>query len=317
MLRSPLGRKKSGYRGEAESLFFRGRVGRADEKTMLKLNTPNFLRIATICIKMGLQANLKYRYMEAMDMGKLRVTVWNEFKHEQEDSAIAAVYPKGIHAAISDFLGKKTDAEIKTATMYDENQGLGADILDNTDVLVYWAHKAHNLITDENVARIRQRVLEGMGLILLHSAHESKIFKMLMGTDAGKLRWREAGELERLWVIEPGHPIAAGLGEYFELEHEETYGERFDIPAPDTLVFISWFSGGEVFRSGGCYNRGAGKIFYFRPGHESFPIYYDENVQQVITNAVNWARPNSCEPVRPVFGKCPVSPEEIYHNGKN
>ena len=129
-----------------------------------------------------------------------------------------------------------------------------------------------------------------MGLIALHSSHFSKIFVKLMGSSC-TLKWREIGEKERLWVVEPGHPIAEGINEYIELEHEEMYGERFDIPQPDTLVFLGWFQGGEVFRSGCCYHRGNGKVFYFQPGHESYPIFHNENILKVIKNAVEWAKP--------------------------
>ena len=149
---------------------------------------------------------------------------------------------------------------------------------------------AHDDVQDAIVDRVQQRVLAGMGLIVLHSGHFSKLFKRLMGTGCD-LKWREANERERLWVVDPSHPIAAGLGEYFELPHEEMYGEFFDVPAPDALVFVSWFQGGEVFRSGLCYSRGRGRIFYFRPGHETYPTYYDGQVQQVIANAVRWAAP--------------------------
>lgn len=149
---------------------------------------------------------------------------------------------------------------------------------------------AHGEVRDEIVNKIHEKVLKGMGLICLHSAHKSKIFMKLMGT-TGNLKWREINEKERLWVVEPGHPITEGIGEYIELEHEEMYGERFDIPAPDTLVFIGWFQGGEVFRSGCCFNRGNGKIFYFQPGHETYPIYYNEQILKVIENAVKWAAP--------------------------
>jgi trehalose utilization protein len=157
-------------------------------------------------------------------------------------------------------------------------------------VLTWWGHKAHGEVSDEVVARVQKRVLEGMGLIVLHSGHFSKIFKRLMGTTCS-LTWREADEKERLWVCNPGHPIAQGIGPYFELPREEMYGEPFGVPPPEEQVFISWFEGGEVFRSGCCYTRGNGKIFYFRPGHETYPTYFDANVRRVLANAVEWARP--------------------------
>jgi trehalose utilization protein len=224
--------------------------------------------------------------------GKIRVTIWNENRHEKTDPKVAANYPKGIHGTIASFLGKEGDIEARTATLDEPEHGLTADVLDATDVLTWWGHMAHDEVRDAIVDGIQSRVMEGMGLIVLHSGHVSKIFKRLMGTTC-MLRWREAGEKERLWVVEPGHPIADGLPPYFEIPHAEMYGERFDIPAPESVVFISWFAGGNVFRSGCCFTRGKGRIFYFRPGHETFPIYHQAEVQKVIANAVRWAAPGS------------------------
>jgi len=221
---------------------------------------------------------------------KIKVTVWNEFRHEKQEQKIREVYPEGIHGAIAGFLEQDGQIEIRTATLDEPEHGLTEVALDNTDVLIWWGHMAHGEVKDEIVERVRQKVLCGMGLIVLHSGHHSKIFRKLMGTSCN-LKWREADERERIWVVEPGHPITEGIGEYIELEKEEMYGERFDIPEPDALVFIGWFQGGEVFRSGCCYNRGLGKIFYFQPGHESYPIFYNPQVQKVISNAVKWARP--------------------------
>jgi trehalose utilization protein len=221
---------------------------------------------------------------------KIRVTVWNEFRHEKQHDAVKAVYPDGIHAAIAEFLGQQEDIETRTATLDEPEHGLTEEVLDKTDVLTWWAHMAHGDVEDEIVDRVQQHVLNGMGLICLHSAHFSKIFRRMMGTTCS-LKWREIGERERLWVTCPGHPIADGLGEYFELPHTEMYGEFFDVPQADETVFISWFQGGEVFRSGLCYHRGAGKVFYFRPGHETFPLFRNPDVQRVLLNAVRWAAP--------------------------
>jgi trehalose utilization protein len=220
----------------------------------------------------------------------IRVTVWNEYRHEKEDAAIGGIYPEGIHGAIAAGLSEQADFSVRTATLDEPEHGLTDDVLDATDVLTWWGHKAHGAVSDEVVARVKARVLDGMGLIVLHSGHYSKIFTALMGTTCS-LKWREADEKERIWVVNPGHPIAAGLGEYIEFAHEEMYGEHFDVPPPDELVFVSWFQGGEVFRSGLCYSRGAGKIFYFRPGHETYPTYYNPEVRRVIANAVRWAAP--------------------------
>ena len=237
----------------------------------------------------------------------MNITVWNEFKHEKEDENIAKVYPEGIHGQIKSFLNSENDMDITTATLEEPEHGLSDAVLENTDVLIWWGHTAHDKVSDEIVAKIHNRVLRGMGLIVLHSGHHSKIFKSLMGTSCN-LCWRD-DEKERVWCIEPNHPIAKGIPAYFELEREEMYGERFDIPAPDETVFLGWFKGGEVFRSGCTFKRGLGKIFYFQPGHEEYPIYYNEIIQKIIINAVNWANPNV------IIDKltCPKSaPLEVY-----
>lgn len=232
-------------------------------------------------------------------MTDTRVTVWNEFIHEQEHDAVAELYPDGIHRVIADALADR-GFETRTATLQEPDHGLTEDTLAETDVLTWWGHAAHDEVADEVVERVKEHVLDGMGLIVLHSGHYSKIFKELMGTSCS-LKWREAAERERLWVVEPSHPIANGVGEYLEVPEAEMYGERFDIPAPDTLVFNSWFEGGEVFRSGCCYRRGSGKVFYFRPGHETYPIYHAENIQRVLANACEWAAPQANSP-EPAFG---------------
>ena len=219
----------------------------------------------------------------------INVLVWNEFEHERIDDAVKKIYPNGIHGAIAEFL-QSDDISVKTATLQDENCGITKEILANTDVLLWWGHMRHSDVPDETAKLVRDAVLEGMGIIFLHSAHCSKPFGLLMGTSCF-LGWREDGDKERIWVSKPSHPIAKGLGRYFELPHEETYSEPFDIPEPDQTVFISWYEGGEVFRSGCCYTRGNGKVFYFQPGHETYPTYYNKDVQTVIRNAVYWAKP--------------------------
>ncbi len=235
----------------------------------------------------------------------IRITVWNEFKHERESEAIREIYPEGIHGAIAKGLSPVKGFQVRTATLDEPEHGLTEEVANSTDVLIWWGHKTHAQVEDRIVARVQMRVLAGMGLIVLHSAHMSKIFRTVLGTGC-TLRWREAGERERLWNIEPGHPITRGIGEYIELPHTEMYGERFDIPTPDKVIFISWFEGGEVFRSGCTFERGNGRIFYFRPGHETYPIYYNESVIRILTNAVQWAKPridisrDSCPKVEPL-----------------
>lgn len=219
-----------------------------------------------------------------------RVLVWNENRHEQTNEHIAAIYPEGIHGAIATYLRQLPGLEVSTATQDDPEHGLSETVLAETGVLVQWCHIAQREFADEIVERVHQRILDGMGAIFLHSACVGKLFCKLMGT-SGQIRWREAGEKQRLWVVAPGHRIVDGLPEHFEIEHDEMYGEPFDIPAPDELIFISWFPGGEVFRSGCCFNRGRGRIFFFQPGHETYPVYHNAQVLQVIGNAVRWAAP--------------------------
>jgi len=229
----------------------------------------------------------------------IRVTVWNEFIHERTDDRVKAIYPDGMHKLIADYLNAQEGIAARMASLEQPEQGLPDEILDSTDVLIWWGHEE---VRDDLVAKVHKRVLQGMGLIPLHSAHYSKIFRRVLGTECS-LKWREAGEKERLWNLEPSHPITQGIGEYFELPCAEMYGEPFDIPTPDKLLFISWFQGGEVFRSGCCWERSNGRIFYFRPGHETYPIYHDDTVKRVIANAVRWAAPR-----RWGTHACPKSP---------
>lgn len=218
----------------------------------------------------------------------IRATVWGENVHEKENEFVAQNYPEGMHSQIAALLREDSGISASTVTLQDPEHGMTVKKLDETDVLLWWGHAAHNDVDDAIVERIAERFWQGMGLIVLHSGHHSKIFKRLMGTPAN-LHWREAGERERLWVVNPGHPIAKGLPPYFELEFEEMYGEPFSVPEPLETVFVSWFQGGEIFRSGLTYRRGAGNIFYFRPGHETYPTYHDKTVGQVLRNAVHWA----------------------------
>ena len=232
-------------------------------------------------------------------MKKINVTIWNEYCHEKLDENVAKIYPEGIHGAIKQKLSALGKFNIRVATLDMEEHGLTDEVLDNTDVLLWWGHMKHGDVKDEIAAKVKERVLGGMGFIALHSAYGSKPFKLLMGTSC-RVKWRENDEKERVWVLDPSHPIAKNIPEYIEFENEETYGEFFDIPAPDELIFMSWFAGGEVFRSGCCYKRGLGKIFFFRPGHEAYPTYYRDDVTQIISNAIEWACPDGI--TRPTMG---------------
>lgn len=234
-----------------------------------------------------------------MNTSRIRITVWNEFVHEKTNPAVTKIYPDGIHTTIAAGLRQSLGetVSVRTATLDEPEHGLSDEVLSSTDVMLWWGHAAHDKVDDSIVAKVQRRVLEGMGLLVLHSGHLSKIFRALMGTTC-MLRWREAGECERLWIVSPGHPLVEGIeDEYFELPATEMYGEFFDIPQPDELVMISWFEGGEVFRSGCTFRRGKGKIFYFRPGHETYPIYHNTQVQRILANGVRWAQPTS-GPVR-------------------
>ena len=240
---------------------------------------------------------------EAHERG-MRVTVWGENVHERRDPPVAAIYPDGMHEAIADGLREHLgdQVEVRTATLDQPGQGLGPDVLDSTDVLTWWGHAAHDEVADEVVARVCARVGRGMGLVALHSAHYSKVFRALMGTTCS-LRWRNDGLRELVWTVAPGHPITDGVPEVFAIPRHEVYGELFDVPPPEQLVFISSFAGGEVFRSGCCYTRGRGRLFYFSPGDQEYPVYHQREVRLVIANAVRWARPRgpvAAEPYTPL-----------------
>lgn len=215
----------------------------------------------------------------------LKVTIYNEGLHEKQSKEVAAVYPEGIHGRLKKALSD--EFEVRTFTLDTVNE-ITEEVLNDTDVMLWWGHMAHGDVPDEVAVRVRDAVHGGMGLVVLHSGHHSKPFKLLMGTKCN-LTWRENGDFERVWNIKPGHPITQGIDRFIYLEHEEAYGEPFGIPEPDELVFIGSYEGGEVFRSGCCYRRELGKIFYFQPGHETYPTYYNEEVIKVIKNAVNWA----------------------------
>jgi trehalose utilization protein len=241
-------------------------------------------------------------------MNPIRVTIWNEGRHEQTNEKARAMYPEGLHGALASHLGARPGLAIRTATLDEPEHGLTEAVLAETDVLTWWGHVAHGDVSDSVVDRVHQRVLDGMGLLVLHSGHHAKVFRRLLGTSCN-LRWREANEIERIWVVNPAHPIAAGLPPHFELR-EEMYGEFFDIPPPDELVFVSWFEGGEVFRSGCTWTRGRGRIAYFRPGHETYPSYRNPHVLQVIENAVRWAAFSGTAAVAPIVVNTnePLSP---------
>lgn len=244
----------------------------------------------------------------------MQVTVWGENLHEQKHEAVQRIYPEGMHTAIAaglrEVLGE--GATVRTATLDQPEHGLTDDVLDQTDVLTWWGHMGHHLVDDAVVDKVHQRVLSGMGLLVLHSAHFSKIFRKLMGTTCA-LRWRD-DDTESVWTVRPGHPITEGVPEVFVIPQQEMYGEYFDIPQPDELIFISSFTGGEVFRSGCCWQRGQGRVFYFSPGHETYPVYYQTEVKQILANGVRWAMPSRNS--RYATASCPNAPRDWYKKGQ-
>lgn len=246
-------------------------------------------------------------------MDPVKVVIWNEYLHEVENEGVRALYPGGIHGALADAFRERGGFEVRTATLREPGHGLSAELLADTDVLLWWGHKAHHEVSDDAVAMVHEAVLSGMGLVVLHSGHMSKPFKRVLGTH-GTLAWREADEKERLWNLRPDHPILAGVPDHVELEQEEMYGERFDVPEPDELLMISWFQGGEVFRSLCTWRRGLGRVVYFRPGHETYPTYHHPDIRRIVVQAGAWASAR----IRRDASTCPNPPslEPVPNPGK-
>lgn len=244
----------------------------------------------------------------------IRVTLWYEYAQElgevrrefvpgMDDETYAGfaefmksraekirqVYPKGLMGTLAEALSKDPELEITMTNIFEPEYGLPDELLERTDVLVWWSHVLQETIPDSLAMKIVQRVQKGMGFVPLHSAHKSKPFMYLLGT-SGCLKWRE-GDFCRVWTAMPSHPIAQGIPEYIELKEEEMYGEPFDIPRPDDNIFISWYRGGELFRSGCTWTRGYGRIFYFQPGHETSPNYHNEYIQKIIDQGIHWTAP--------------------------
>lgn len=219
----------------------------------------------------------------------IRITIYNEYIHEQEYDDIRKVYPNGIHGCLKEFFDTVEGFETNVATFDMTEHGLSEQVLQNTDVLIFWSHARQDEFSEAVADRVCEHIRRGMGFIGLHSAHYSKIMKKILGTSM-TLKWRH-GDREKLWCINRSHPIAYKVPEMIELPEEEMYGEYFDIPKPDDIVFMGWFAGGEVFRSGCTFTRGFGKIFYFQPGHEEYPIYYRDEIRQILENAVRFCNP--------------------------
>jgi trehalose utilization protein len=248
----------------------------------------------------------------------IRVTVWGENRHEQQDHLVAGIYPDGMHTTIADGIRANLGARatLRTATLDEAQHGLTEGILAETDVLTWWGHIAHDDVSDDVVDRVYRHVLSGMGLVVLHSGHWSKIFQKLMGTTC-TLRWRNGEDRELVWTVDPTHPIARGIPSPLVIPAQEMYGEFFDIPAPDELVFVSSFTGGEVFRSGCTFRRGHGKIFFFSPGDQEYPVYHQPEIRRVIANGVEWATSGRAERERPSLryetGATAAKSAQVHH----
>jgi trehalose utilization protein len=200
----------------------------------------------------------------------------------------AGVYPEGINGAIAKYLRTLPNLEVRAASINDPEQGIAKSALDSTDVLIWWAHRTHKEIDDgralEAVRQIRER---GLGFIAIHSAHYAKIFKMILDSACDLGGWRVGGKPESLKCVAPTHPIAQGVGD-FTIPHTEMYNEPFKVPPPEATIFLSTWEGGEEFRSCNTWTAGRGRVVYFRPGHETYPIYFQEKPLRVIANAVLW-----------------------------
>jgi trehalose utilization protein len=186
----------------------------------------------------------------------LKVTIYNEGVHEKKEAAIAEIYPEGIHGQLKKVLSDEFD--VTTYTLETVNE-ITTEVLNNTDVLLWWGHMAHSEVKDELVERVKNRVYnDGMGFLPIHSAHHSKPFRAILGT-TGNLAWGR-DQKAIVWNLNPTHPIAAGIPQHFEL-FEELYAEPFFIPKPDDLIFGTWYEDGNIFRGGCTLTRGLGKIF--------------------------------------------------------
>ncbi|GGA37183.1 ThuA domain-containing protein [Paenibacillus physcomitrellae] len=229
-------------------------------------------------------------------MNDIRITVFCEH-HQDRYEPVKSVYPDGIHAAIAAAFAEEPGFQITIATQDMPSHGLTNEVLECTDVLIWWSHIDNHLLDDTVANEVCRRVVrDGMGFIALHSASFSKPWQRMLGIEYeagewGRFRTMPKGEKERLWVVAPGHPICEGLGDFIEIPQDEMYGEPMLIPEPDKLLFIAWWEGGEVCRSGTLFERGRGKIFGFTPGHEEFPIYHQSEIRRVLRNAVRFLAP--------------------------
>lgn len=213
----------------------------------------------------------------------IRVLVWSEFSEPKE------VYPHGIHGAVADALNKLDGVTAATATLDDADQGVSEAALAGADVLAWFGHVKHGAVTDVSVDRIVKHVKErGMGFLGLHSTHFAKPFKALMETECSWRTYVEDGKSAEIHVWDASHPIAQGVPN-FVIPKEEWYGEPYKVPPPDSVVLVGLYTDRrEIARDGMTWTAGKGRVFYFRPGHETFPIYFMPEVQKILGNAARW-----------------------------
>ena len=217
---------------------------------------------------------------------KRRVVVWSE------GTAPKNVYPQDINAAIAEGLKPLKGWDIVTASINDPDQGLPEDMLNSASVLIWWGHQKHGAVSDALVDRIVKRVRDGgMGFIATHSAHYSKPLKAILGTPCGWKYYIDDGARVDLVVKAPSHPIALGV-KNFTLPHTERYGDPFEVPTPETVVFDGIYTlpngAAENAQQGMVWTVGKGRVFYFQPGHESYPIYFQDEIRHIFRNGVQW-----------------------------
>lgn len=218
-----------------------------------------------------------------MGQSSIHAAVWSE------ETAPQDVYPNDVNSTIAEHLNEHADIVAKAVSIDHAEQGVSTELLDWCDVLLWWGHLRHDDVSDTTVDRVERYVRErGVGYIGLHSGHYARPFKRLIGTSGDLGSVRDEGETEQIEVVSPSHPIAAGIND-FSLPQVEMFGEPYDIPEPDDVIFESNFANGGEFRSGVTFTFGAGRGFYFRPGHEEYRIYHDLTVRTILANATRWA----------------------------
>lgn len=242
-------------------------------------------RRALLKASAGALASVLPAVARAAPRSQIRVLCWSE------GTAPTAIYPKDISGAVADALRAAGEFEVHTAALSDPDQGLSDAALAGADVLFWWGHQRHDQVHDDRVAAVVQRVRDNrLGLVALHSSHYSKPFKSLMGTACDLGGWGINRAPEQISVKAPAHPIARGISD-FQIPREEFCNEPFQVPPPDLVILESTWHTGQRFRSGCLWKRDSGRVFYFRPGHEEFPTYFQPEVKAILVNAARWMSP--------------------------